>query len=314
MTEEAQRTMPGSMNRRHFLYAAGGTAAIVAIAPRRAFAVISSGAPLKGSSADPKRYLVIEEHVAFAPDGTLYVFRPERHLLEHRGIDGVEGQGRISQLGSRPGELNYPTAVGFDSRRRVYVADRGNHRINIYSASGRFESHVDRAGGQRLAYPRGLAIDAADNLYVADSGMNRAHVFAPDHKFIRSLEAESDPVTLAGSVPVSIAVAPDGRIHVADLGERSIEVYERGGKLIARYGATNGLRAPRSLAIKRDGTVYVADGVAEAVFVFGRKGELLERLAPRTAAGEPVAPRYVAIDGNGLLYVTAAGRARRERM
>ncbi len=306
--------MPGSMHRRQFLCAAGGTAAIVAIAPRRAFALMSSAGPLKGSSAEPKRYLVIVEHVAFAPDRTLYVFHPERHVLEHRGIDGLEPQGRISQLGSRPGDLNFPTAIGFDSRRRVYVADRGNHRINIYSASGRFEAHVDRAGGQRLAYPRGLAIDAANNLYVADSGMNRAHVFGPDHEFIRSLEAESDPVKLAGSVPVSIAVAPDGRIHVADLGEQTIEVYERGGKLVARYGAPDGLRAPRSLAIKRDGTVFVADGVAGSVFVFGPKGELIERLAPRTAAGELVVPRYVALDGNGLLYVTASAPSAAERM
>ena len=306
--------MPGSMHRRHFLYAAGGTAAIVAIAPRRAFSLMSSATPLKGSSAEPKRYLVIEEHVAFAPDGTLYVFHPEGHLLEHRGIDGLEPQGRFSQLGSRPGELNFPTAIGFDSRRRVYVADRGNHRINIYSASGRFETHLDRAGGQRLAYPRGLAVDAANYLYVADSGMNRAHVFGPDHKFIRSLEAESDPIKLAGSLPVSIAVAPDGRIHVADIGEQSIEVYERGGKLLARYGVKDGLRAPRSLAINRDGTVFVADGVARAVFVFGPKGELIGRLEPRTADGDPVSPRYVALDGNGLLYVTAAATGAAGRM
>ena len=278
---------------------------MVAIAPRGALAVMSSAAPLKGSSAEPKRYRVIEEHVAFAPDGTLYVFHPERHLLEHRGIDGLEPQGRISKLGSRPGELNFPTAVGFDSRGHIYVADRGNHRINLYSSSGRFVAHIDDAGGRRFSYPRGLAVDAGNNVYVADSGTNRVHMFGPERKFIHSLEAESDPVKLAGSLPVSIAIAPDGRIHVADLGERCIEVYEKGGKLAARYGVADGLLAPRSLAIKRDGTVFVADAVSRSVFIFGPEGDLTERLEPRTADGSAVVPRYVALDGNGLLYVTA---------
>jgi DNA-binding beta-propeller fold protein YncE len=297
--------MPGSMHRRTFLHSVAGTAAVLAVAPRRALALMTSPAPLKGSSAEPKRYLVVHEHVAFAPDGTLCVFHPERHHLEHRGIYGMDAHGRISQLGSRPGELNYPTAVAFDSRGRIHVADRGNHRINVYSPGGRFAAHIDEARGRRLSYPRGLAVDDADNLYVADSGANRVHVFSPELKFVRSLEAESDPVKLAASLPTSIAIAPDGRIHVADLGERCIEVYGKSGKLVARYGRSDGLTAPRSLAIRADGTVFVADAAAQSVFVFGSDGRLAERLEPRTADRSAVVPRHVAVDGNGLLYVTA---------
>lgn len=292
------------MQRRTFLTSVAGTVAIVALDPVRAFAFDGKAAPLARSSADPARYVVVNEHVAFAPDGTLYVFQPQQHLLEHRGIGGKNAVGRIAQLGTKPGELNFPTAIAFDGRGRIYVADRGNHRINVYSPAGRFVSHIDRAGEARFAYPRGLAIDAENMVYVADSGMHRVHAFDAAHKFVRSFEAETDPVKLTHSRPAAVAVAPDGRIHVADSAERCIEVYERTGKLVARYGEADGLRAPSSLAMKQDGTTFVADPLAAAVFIFDAKGVLKEKFVPKTAEKRARVPRHLSLDKDGLLYVT----------
>jgi hypothetical protein len=38
----------------------------------------------------------------------------------------------IGKKGSAPGELDQPHALAFDSQGRLFVADRGNNRIQIF--------------------------------------------------------------------------------------------------------------------------------------------------------------------------------------
>jgi DNA-binding beta-propeller fold protein YncE len=70
----------------------------------------------------------------------------------------------IGRTGTGPGEFRTPHALEFDSRGRLIVADRHNHRIQILDKSGKYI-------GQYREFSRasGLAIDASDTIYVADS-------------------------------------------------------------------------------------------------------------------------------------------------
>ena len=65
--------------------------------------------------------------------------------------------------GSGPGEFNVPHGIVLDSEGRVYVADRENSRIQIFSPDGDF---INEWTG--VTRPGGLAIDQEDILYVAD--------------------------------------------------------------------------------------------------------------------------------------------------
>ena len=40
------------------------------------------------------------------------------------------------EIGFRPGQFRTPHAMAFDSQGRLYVADRGNHRIQIFDQDG----------------------------------------------------------------------------------------------------------------------------------------------------------------------------------
>ena len=41
-------------------------------------------------------------------------------------------------IGTAPGEFRTPHALAFDSQGRLFVADRGNHRIQIFDQDGKF--------------------------------------------------------------------------------------------------------------------------------------------------------------------------------
>ena len=75
--------------------------------------------------------------------------------------------------GDGPGQFNQPHALAMDSRGRLFVADRGNNRIQIFDQEGRF---LDQ--WYQFSRLSGIYIDNDDVLYGADSesgSVNPAH-------------------------------------------------------------------------------------------------------------------------------------------
>ena len=111
--------------------------------------------------------------VVIGPDGSIYV------------SDGHDGQGMTTQaaiaeglkrgatariskfspdgkflkswggLGARHGEFRTPHAMAFDGKGRLWVADRGNHRLEIFDQEGKYlESRYMYRPDQRPVHPR----------------------------------------------------------------------------------------------------------------------------------------------------------------
>lgn len=68
------------------------------------------------------------------------------------------------KLGSERGEFRTPHGLAFDSQGRLFVADRGNNRIQIFDQDGTF-----RLEWRQFGRPSGIFIDKNDILYAADS-------------------------------------------------------------------------------------------------------------------------------------------------
>ncbi len=68
------------------------------------------------------------------------------------------------KIGRGPGEFRTPHSLAFDSRGRLFVADRGNHRIQIFDQEGKV---LDT--WYQFSRISGLFIDRNDNLYAIDS-------------------------------------------------------------------------------------------------------------------------------------------------
>ena len=68
------------------------------------------------------------------------------------------------KTGAAHGEFNVPHAIAFDSRGRLFVADRTNNRIQIFDQDGTFLDEWTQFGR-----PSGIAITRDDTIYVADS-------------------------------------------------------------------------------------------------------------------------------------------------
>ncbi len=86
-----------------------------------------------------------------------------------------------------PGQFNQPGGIAIDSRGDVYVADKLNHRIEKFTASGVLLAVWGRYGSAAgdLKYPGSVAIDKHGEIYVTDAG-RRVQKFSPGGHLIVS--------------------------------------------------------------------------------------------------------------------------------
>ncbi len=123
--------------------------------------------------------------------------------------------------------------------------------------------------------------------------------------------------------PRNVAVAPDGRIYVADSGNHRIVVFNPDGSMPSEWGefgeAQGQFNEPWGIAIAADGTVYVADTWNHRIQAFDAEGVPINSwgsfVSTEGGLGQPGVfwgPRGVAIDNNGNLLVTDTGNKRVE--
>ena len=127
--------------------------------------------------------------------------------------------------GTATGDFETPHNLAMDSRGRLFVADRGNNRIEIFDQEGGFLEEWKQFGR-----PSGIFIDAKDTIYVADS--------------------QSDPKTNPGFTRgIRIGNARDGRLTAfipdpdGDKGSQEGVVADARGNI---YGSLTGGMALRA--------------------------------------------------------------------
>jgi len=143
--------------------------------------------------------------------------------------------------------LSLPLGLAFGSTGDLFVGEVTGNRVVRISAQG-----VVTTFAAGISAPLGLAFDAFGHLLVAsvDGAVYRVTPQGQATRFI----------TDAG-IPFWIAVAPDGRIWLTDLSDRSLRRYSATGQFEARFDAIAvGGSGPGPLAIGLSGEPYFSQG------------------------------------------------------
>ena len=187
-----------------------------------------------------------------AGDGTDVFNKPSDILVAPNGnifvADGHDGTGnnRIIKFdrdgsflmqwgtaGDGKGELSDPHALAMDSQGRLFVGDRANSRIQIFTQDGEHLSTWTQFGR-----PSGLFIDRNDVLYSADSESNARRnrgwkrgirIGSAKDGFVTAFipDPEPDQDGSATSAAEGVAVDAAGNIYGAEVGPRTLRKYVR---------------------------------------------------------------------------------------
>lgn len=220
----------------------------------------------------------------------------------------------------RPADVSWPevTAVAVDSLDRVFVFNRGEHSVAIFSPDGSFLSSW---GEGVFTRPHGITIGPDDCVYCTDDLGHTVRKFAPDGRLLLTLGTPGRPSdTGATSIdfrtikhvgppfhfPTNVALNADGDMFVSDgYGNARIHRFAPDGRLLNSWGEPGGgpgqFRVPHGIAIDCNGIVFVADRENSRLQLFSPDGEFL-------AAWTDVArPCQVAFDSADNVYVAELG-------
>ncbi len=120
-----------------------------------------------------------------------------------------------------PGELSAPADIAVDAAGNVYIADTGNHRVQVFTPGGTFLrgfGQVGRGDGE-FYNPQGITVHG-DRVYVADTDNSRVQAFTLGGVFVRQIGVWGDLFYTPGTLmtPSGIDTDATGRVYILNQG------------------------------------------------------------------------------------------------
>jgi hypothetical protein len=165
-------------------------------------------------------------HTALSPKGEIYVSDGYGNAKVHKYSPDGKLLMSWGEPGTGPGEFNIVHNICTDADGWVYVADRENHRVQVFDGNGKYETQWNN-----LHRPCGLYMD-----------------------YTRY------PVCYIGELGPSMAV----NLKSPNLGPR-VSIVDRQGKLLSRFGdphaslAPTGFIGPHGMCADSRGDLYVGE-------------------------------------------------------
>ena len=165
-------------------------------------------------------------HTALSPQGDLYVSDGYGNSRVHKYSPNGTLLRSWGEPGTDPGQFNIPHNICCDADGWVYVADRENHRVQMFDGNGRFETQWNN-----MHRPSGL--------YMEGGAQGRFYV---------------------GEIGGGMGVNYD----MPNIGPR-VSVYSHKGEMLARLGVRPAgvepgqFMSPHGLAVDSRGDIYVGE-------------------------------------------------------
>ncbi len=195
--------------------------------------------------------------------------------------------GQAGVPGSDNDHFADPFGVAFDASGKIYVAECGNHRVQIFSSNGVWGARLGigfGTGNYQFKCPSGVAFDSSGNIYVADANNHRVQIFDSSRLYTATLgvtgQAGSDNSHF--NWPNDVEVDASGMIYVADTFNHRVQKFNSNGVWQMTLGTTGTCGydnthfcEPWGVAVDPAGNLYVAEKFNPRVQVFDSSGAYL---------------------------------------
>ena len=195
--------------------------------------------PVPPLPAEDGRFRQVTD-VAFGPEGDIFIsdgYINSRIAKADKDGNWIKSWGN---RGTNPGEFNTPHNIAADAKGNIYVADRGNRRIQVFDSEGKF-----------------LRIITVDVPF--DENARPAIGNKPDLKTYQQVQ------TFVPGAPWTVCITPPpnqvlytsdaypGRVYKLSLDGKVLGVLGQSGKQLKQFGWIHGIACPS------ENEIYVAE-------------------------------------------------------
>jgi sugar lactone lactonase YvrE len=221
----------------------------------------------------------------------------------------------IGRPGTEEGQLMLPRNVAIGPDGLLYIADSGNHRIQVFDADGRYIRSWGEFGdgpGQ-FNEPWSLAVDE-NHVYVADTWNHRLQKFTLDGQWVTTLGESGSPESpeSGGGLffgPRDILILSDGSLLVTDTGNHRLQLFDPDGNFIRAVGGNGALPGqffePVGIGLNSDGSIYVVDTWNGRIQQFDSLLQPIFEWPVDAWSGDSINNKpYLAVDESGQIFVS----------
>ncbi|KAG9508965.1 RING finger protein nhl-1, partial [Fragariocoptes setiger] len=224
---------------------------------------------------------------------------------------------KLGSRGSEPGNFTWPRGVAVTpTDNRIVVADSSNHRVQTFSATGRFISEFGTYGSAAAQFDclAGVAINRQQQYIVSDRYNHRIQIFDQTGRFMRAF-GSTGRSDAKFNLPWGVACDSHGLIYVCDKENHRVQVLDTSGNYVNQFGScgtrAGQLQHPHYICVG-NGRVVVTDTNNHRVQIFDTSsGRLITMFGTEGSAnGQFKFPRGVAMDDQGYIIVGDSGNNR----
>ncbi len=166
------------------------------------------------------------------------------------------------------GSLNKPGGAASDAQGRVWVADRNDDQVVVFSSTGGVTAVLGGGHGKNAGLsfnkPESVAMAADGSAWVADANGKRLARVSLAGQLLQQ-------ISLSGH-PFGLAVDAQGRVYASLPDQSQVQVFAPSGASAATIALPGA--APEGLAIDAAGELFVADSSGSRVLVVGPAGSV----------------------------------------
>lgn len=244
------------------------------------------------------------------PTGGVLVCDTFHHLLRI-----FSGEGTLLKTfggqGSSICTFQYPQDVTIDSQGRIYVADTGNNRVQVFDADFIYLKSI-----KDLIRPISVVTNNS-MLFVIESSPMVARISRYDHSFrLMGQIGQSQDLRRILECPTDLCLLGDQRMFVTDSDKNCVVMYSLEGEYLGQFSISGEklgeLSIPTSITGDSKSNLYVVDSGNHRVQVFGNKGNFLWSFGKEGEERDELRYPYdiVLDEEKGLVYITDSGNNR----
>ena len=244
--------------------------------------------------------------IAVCEDGCLLMCVRNQLVKLTMSEEVIASVGKRGRRGREDDELDTPDGIAVSRDGLIYVADKGNHRVQIFNSDLSYRGTCVNPNSSGCAEmdPERVAVNSEGAVYVTDRRHNCIYVFDASGKFLFEFGQRGHSRD-RGRISSPVAIAIDQQDYVYISGSYiGVSIFDRQGVFIRSFGESGEdpgkFKDIKSMHIDSRGNLYVCESGNNRIQVFAGIQSQSQSEKDQTASQETtfcdVLPKVVAAE------------------